>query len=665
MKFNINFKNVLSPRGPVHLLIGVFVFAVFSCEQDQLPGTGSIEDKTPPSADFSYTSEPGNDLQINFGNLSTSAIAYTWDFGDGGSSQEKEPSHQYPNYGTYKVTLTATDGLGVSSTISKDVEVVAGPYQPFIREPGFEDLSEGAEACGSGLDGRDCWRNSTLGGVIQITSSPVRSGSQAAKLPGNGDKRIGYQEIAVEANSAYQVNFYYTMLNNAPGFLTVSILGNIPEGGFASHDEAVASAIASITVNDQSDPATYVGESIKFSSKDNTTVAIYFYNNGTVESRLDDFSIDIAEPGAVPPSASFTYQQSEADYLTYSFTNTSLNATSYTWDFGDGNTSTEVSPEHTYATANKYTVKLTATNEVGLSASFSAQIDIQAPVTAAFTYEVDPADYKTYTFTDASVGAVSLLWKFGDGYQFTGNNPRHTYLEDGIYTVSLTATSITGLQNEATAQITVAEGFVVKVLNGTFDEYTVNTGDNADAWDMTPNSTVVDNNGNTIDSPYRALWNNTELNAYIDATYCTNEQPATTSDGTYNAAGEKTRGAKFSNSCRRLYQLVEVRQGTSYMFSIDTRSEAEGVNTEVFILNTEITTETGIDASKSDPAIDAYFNITNDFNPSPGDASTNTFTRSTFSFVPSTNHIVIYVRALNAVDGDHEVFLDNVEITEN
>ena len=60
------------------------------------------------------------------------------------------------------------------------------------------------------------------------------------------------------------------------------------------------------------------------------------------------------------------------------------------------------------------------------------------------TFQVDDNDYRTYAFMDASVGAVMLLWEFGDGFQFTGMNPSHTYAEDGIYDVSLTAYSITG-----------------------------------------------------------------------------------------------------------------------------------------------------------------------------------------------------------------------------
>ena len=614
-----------------------------------LPEANSKEDTVFPTANFSYAATLEDFRTIKFNNLSFESTIFSWDFGGGNTSNEKDPIFTFEaGEGTYPVTLTASDANGVSDAITIDVIVVEGPFQPIILEPGFEDNSL---PDGTG-DGRDSWRNNDLGGVIQITGSPVTFGDQGAKLP-PGPDRIGYQEIVVERNSNYDLRFWYTMLDNSSDpWLTVSILGVTENGGtITTAQQAVDNTIASVTVNDTSDPVEYLQQSLSFNSGDNDVVAIYFFN-GPVECRLDEFTIDVGVAGAVPPSVGFSSAQSSTNFLEYTFTNSSTNAVSYEWDFGDGNTSTEVSPTHVYATPDKYTVTLTATSAEGKTASLSKTIDIQAPVTAAFTFEVDGADYKTYHFMDASVDAVMLLWEFGDGYQFTGMDPTHTYAEDGVYTVTLTAYSITGKMDVETAQLTVAQGFIVQVLNGTFDEYTFNTGDNADAWDMTPNSTVEDNNGNTIPSPYQVLWNNTALNDYIDATYCTNEQPATTSDG-----ANGTRGAKFSNSCRRLYQVVQVEQGVEYTFSIDTRSEAMGVNTEVFILNTEITTETGIDASTSDPAIDAYFNITNDFN----DDKT-VFTTSTFTFTPSTNQVVIYVRALNAIDGSNEVFLDNVTI---
>lgn len=650
MKKIIHYKKISAILSFMVVFGTVSVFMT-SCNED-LPEIGSIPDETPPTAGFSYAASSESNLMINFSNLSSSATQYMWDFGDGNTSTEKEPSNEYADFGTYTVTLTSSDNLGATSTVSGEVDVVAGPFQPVVSEAGFEDGDARAALCGSGLDGRDCWRNSDLGGVIQITSSPVRSGEQAAKLTGSpSDQRIGYQLVTVDADQNYDLNFYYTMNNDQVGFITVSVLS----GPVSSHNEALEKTIGSITVNDQSDPSAYVGETVSFNSGSSTEVAIYFFNNGSVEARLDDFSIDIGQEGVVPPSSSFSFEQSETNFLEYSFTNNSVNAESYLWDFGDGSTSMEESPTHLYSTAGNYTVTLSAINSVGTTANFSTSIDIQAPVTADFTFEVNPADYRTYSFTDASVDAVSLLWEFGDGFQFTGMNPTHTYDDDGVYTVTLTATSITGLEDQTTEQITVAQGFVVQVLNGTFDEFTSNTGDNADAWDMTPSSTVIDNNGNEVSSPYAALWNNSALNDYIDATYCTNEQVGSTSDGNGG-----TRGAKIGNSCRRLYQVVEVQAGVDYTFSIDSRSEADGINSEVFILNTEISDELGIDASKTDPVIDQYFEITNDFNTDKSVFATNSFT-----FTPSTNKIVIYVRALNAVDGSNEVFFDNVEITEN
>lgn len=637
------------------LCLTIITFTFSNCEKAfefELPESNSKPDTILPTANFSYASTLEDFKTIKFTNLSVEATTYAWDFGGGNTSTEQDPKFTFDaGEGTYPVTLTASDGRGESHTNTIEVMVVEGPFQPIILEPGFEDNTL---PDGSG-DGRDSWRNNDVGGVIQITGSPVTYGDQGAKLPSD-QTRIGYQEITVEPNTNYDLRFWYTMLDNsADPFVTVSIIGVTQSGPIDSREAAADGTIASVTVNDVSDPAAYVEQQLSFNSGDNNTVAIYFFN-GPVEARLDNFSIEVGAEGSVPPSAGFNLEQSESNYLEYAFTNASTNATSYEWDFGDGNMSTEESPTHIYASAAEYTITLTATSDVGLSTTLSKTINILAPVTAAFTFQADPDDYRTYDFTDASEGAVMLLWEFGDGYQFTGMNPSHTYEEDGEYTVTLTAYSVTGNTDVTTEKLLIAQGFVVQVLNGTFQEFTENTSDNADAWDMTPNSTVVDNSGNTIPSPYRELWNNTELNSYIDATYCTNEQPNSTSDGAFEN-GSKTRGGKFSASCRRLYQVVQVEQGAEYTFSIDTRSEAEGINTEVFLLNTEITTEDGINASTSDPAIDAFFDITNDFN-----TDKSMFTTSTFTFTATSNKIVIYVRALGAVDSSNEVFLDNVKI---
>lgn len=648
-------KNNINIFRKTTLLASFFIASliVVGCTlRDDLADSNSKADTVPPEANFSYASDSDDFRTINFTNLSSEATTFAWDFGGGNTSELQDPSFTFDaGEGTYSVSLTASDALGAVDTITIEVMVVEGPFQPIILEPGFEDDT----LPGGGGDGRDSWRNSDLGGVIQITGSPVTFGDQGAKLPVPAGDRIGYQEITVEPDTNYDLRYYYTMLDNSSNpWLRVAVLGITENGTPTNTQEATDATIASVTVTDDSEPDVYVQSTLTFNSGINNTVAIYFVN-GPVEARLDDFTIDVAPEGAVPPSTGFSSTQSETNYLEYSFTNSSTGATSYLWDFGDGNTSTEESPTHVYATHDIYTVTLTATNDANLSTSLSQNIDIQAPVTADFTYMVDESDYKTYTFMDASEGAVMLLWEFGDGYQFTGMDPSHTYQEDGIYDVTLTAYSITGAMDQATEQLVVSEGFVVQVLNGTFDEYTVNTGDNADAWDMTPNSTVVDNDGNTIPSPYDPLWDNGALDSWLEGFYGDNsEQAGSTSDG-----NNGTRGAKLDETGRRLYQVVTVQAGETYTFSIDARTTAGGITSEVFILNTEIADEVGINASTSDPAIDAYFAIPNIFD-TDGDA----YATSTFQFTASTNEIVIYVRNVDVIDNSAEAFFDNIVITD-
>ena len=199
------------------------------------------------------------------------------------------------------------------------------------------------------------------------------------------------------------------------------------------------------------------------------------------------------------------------------------------------------------------------------------------------------------------------------------------------------------------------------ILNGSADEY--DSSDNADAFDMTPPQTI-NQNGSNIASPFRALWYNTTLDAYIDGAYGPNEQPNSTSDGNY-VDGVKTRGYKFSQNSRRMYQKIDVTAGTEYTFSMESRCEAENVPTEVFILNTQITDETSVDASDptSQGEVDAYLEVTNNFNSSKGSATTNTFTTSTFNFTASTNIVVIYMRSSLATSTT-ESFYDNLSLVE-
>ena len=134
------------------------------------------------------------------------------------------------------------------------------------------------------------------------------------------------------------------------------------------------------------------------------------------------------------------------------------------WDFGDGAKSTERNPTHKYTAKGKYTVKLTVTDDGGLTdtATEAVLVGIKPPV-ANFTFTpATPRVGQTVQFTDQSTdpdGKIqSWSWDFGDGTTSTERNPRHQYAREGTYTVKLTVTDNDDLSHTVTKQITVRPG---------------------------------------------------------------------------------------------------------------------------------------------------------------------------------------------------------------
>lgn len=121
--------------------------------------------------------------------------------------------------------------------------------------------------------------------------------------------------------------------------------------------------------------------------------------------------------------------------------------TSWSWNFGDGGTSTQQNPSHTYAANGTYTVCLTATNAGGSSTQVCKQVTVSNIVTqpvANFSW-VNPSG-GLVNFTDLSTNTpTSWLWNFGDASPTsTSQNPNHIYAANNTYNVCLTATNTAG-----------------------------------------------------------------------------------------------------------------------------------------------------------------------------------------------------------------------------
>ncbi len=165
------------------------------------------------------------------------------------------------------------------------------------------------------------------------------------------------------------------------------------------------------------------------------------------------------------PTADFTYTTTD---LTASFTDQSTDSdgsiVGWSWNFGDGATSTAQNPTHTYAAAGTYTVSLTVTDDDGATDATSKSVTVSSsttnnPPTADFTYATTDL---TASFTDQSTDSdgsiVGWSWNFGDGATSTAQNPTHTYAAAGTYTVSLTVTDDDGATDATSEDITVSTG---------------------------------------------------------------------------------------------------------------------------------------------------------------------------------------------------------------
>lgn len=324
-----------------------------------------------PTAAFSFAC---TDLTCTFTDGSDdpdgTVAAWSWTFGDGGTSTEANPQHAYAGGGVYEVVLTVTDDDGATDATSRQVTVTPanqGPTAAFsfdceLLVCAFTDESSDAD------------------GTVVAWSWEFGDGqTSTARNP----------DHTYAAGGTYQVSLEVTDDDGATGQISRSVRANQrPTADFRFE----CTDLVCQFLDESTDP-------------DGTVVA-------------------------------------------------------WSWNFGDGQTSSAASPQHLYAEGGTYTVTLTVTDGDGAaSVPASRQVTVtppNEPPTAGFGFVcVQLACQFTDASTDADGTIVAWSWSFGDGATSTAPNPSHVYPDGGTYAVSLEVTDDDGDTDEATVSVTV------------------------------------------------------------------------------------------------------------------------------------------------------------------------------------------------------------------
>lgn len=341
---------------------------------------GDSTDWKTDSSDFTFNTVYFYDASI--GDISD----WYWDFGDGTSSNAQNPIHTYNEAGEYNVTLSIT---GENCESSSSMYVYVGNFEPDCEAYFYYDFYE--------------WNDS-----IVKKDSIIDEGTTVYFYDYSyGEISEWYWDFG-DGNTSNQQNPIHTYLQEGEYIVRLQILGESCESEYTM--------------------PVFIGNF-------EPDCEAYFYYD------YYGWNDSIAKQDSIIDEGTTLY------FYDYSYGN----ITNWYWNFGDGNTSSEQNPIHTYAEEGSYLVSLSVAGE-NCESEFAMDVwvgNFEPNCEAMFDYiflnESDSAFggdslYNDYSiqFFDYSYGNISdWYWDFGDGTSSNEQYPIHTYSESGEYMVSL------------------------------------------------------------------------------------------------------------------------------------------------------------------------------------------------------------------------------------
>ena len=370
VKWNFGDNETSTELNPTHVYkkSGTYTVVVTIADGDVYQLTQSVTvnvtDNVNNAPEAAFISEV-NGKTVKFTNKSSDKdgdqLSYVWDFGDGQKSTDANPTHVYADYGNYSVKLTVSDGK-TESSITNPVKVSSENNPPvpefsYTEENGLVKFTNTSnDPDGDELSYVWDFGDNTTSTQVSPEHQYAKSGAYTVKLTANDGAATVTKEHSVNVsiidpvvNHKPVAMFSYSAAQNVVTFTDGS---TDADGDQLSYVWDFGDGQSSTAKNPQHTyEAKNASYTVKLTVNDGKLASEEFTQNVTVtmenNSPVAKFSVSVDRYTATFTNNS---EDQDGDELTYS------------WNFGDGATSTEKSPKHTYAANGNYTAKLTVSD---------------------------------------------------------------------------------------------------------------------------------------------------------------------------------------------------------------------------------------------------------------------------------------------------------------
>lgn len=378
----------------------------------------------------------GNSVLFKANTEMDSVSRYIWNFGDGTnlSVLHDSISHEYKTSGIFTVRLVTQNDINCRDTIVKNMYIkVNGPTAKFgvtnvgncvNREVVFKDssVSDGRNAIQSWI-----W-NYGDGGLDTLQAPPFQHkylsinhynpGLKLTDAAGCTDSFKLSRPVTIAKPTAWFLGYDTVVCPGMPFHFVCPFAeyGYTYKWDFGDGNTATTQYASNI----YSQPGIY-----------NVKVTV---SNG--DGCMDSVTIkNIAK--AIQPVSKYTISDSFSTCppLAVHFSDSSSNAVSRVWDFGDGTTTTSQNPSHFYTLPGTYITRLTVTGAGGCSHQTEKKITILGPKGTLDYDNIKICKSRKVNFTAHTSEAVSYIWDFNDGSTIIGTDSivSHTYINPGNF----------------------------------------------------------------------------------------------------------------------------------------------------------------------------------------------------------------------------------------